>query len=179
MEIESVLSQACLAIFSLAVKRKNDRVHNGNTRKLVTKGAIECVITAIQKYPADTTIQRAGAMAVASLGRLEANRIRLGGSGVCDLILHAFTAHPTSSPVLSKMAVAIDVLCQGDDVNKAKFANGGAIDFLLAAMHKHEKSPQFVGTKTVNSTIDLVEETGCITFLPSTRWHQATSKTLT
>ena len=50
------------------------QVHNGNTRKLVTKGAIECVITALQKYPQDTAIQRAGAMAVASLARLEPNR---------------------------------------------------------------------------------------------------------
>ena len=38
MEVENVLTQACLAIFTLAVKRKNDKVHNGNTRKLVTKG---------------------------------------------------------------------------------------------------------------------------------------------
>ena len=104
-EVESLLAQACLAIFTLAVKRKTDKVdqatstpasshplishhsfsnlsstpctaqvHNGNTRKLVTKGAIECVITALQKYPQDTAIQRAGAMAVASLARLEPNR---------------------------------------------------------------------------------------------------------
>ena len=38
MEVEGVLTQACLAISVLAVKRKTDRVHNGNTRKLVTKG---------------------------------------------------------------------------------------------------------------------------------------------
>ena len=38
MEVEGVLNQACLAISVLAVKRKTDRVHNGNTRKLVTKG---------------------------------------------------------------------------------------------------------------------------------------------
>ena len=31
-EVETVLSQACLAIFTLAVKRKTDKVHNGNTR---------------------------------------------------------------------------------------------------------------------------------------------------
>ena len=32
-----MLTQACLAISTLAVKRINDKVHNGNTRKLVTK----------------------------------------------------------------------------------------------------------------------------------------------
>jgi hypothetical protein len=35
-------------------------VHNGNTRKLVAKGALECVMTALQKYPQDIAIQRAG-----------------------------------------------------------------------------------------------------------------------
>ena len=37
-----------------------------------------------------------------------------------DLILHAFTAHANNPPVLSKMALAIDVLCQGDDANKGE-----------------------------------------------------------
>ena len=41
-------------------------------------------------------------------------------SGVIDLILHAFTAHANNPPVLSKMALAIDVLCQGDDANKGE-----------------------------------------------------------
>ena len=36
------------------------QVHNGNTRKLVAKGALECVLTALQKYPQDIAIQRAG-----------------------------------------------------------------------------------------------------------------------
>ena len=37
-----------------------------------------------------------------------------------DLILHAFNAHANNPPVLSKMALAIDVLCQGDDANKGE-----------------------------------------------------------
>ena len=37
-----------------------------------------------------------------------------------DLILHAYTAHANNPPVLSKMALAIDVLCQGDDANKGE-----------------------------------------------------------
>ena len=37
-----------------------------------------------------------------------------------DLILHAYTAHANNPPVLSKMALAIDVLCQGDDTNKGE-----------------------------------------------------------
>ena len=45
MEVEGVLTQACLAISVLAVKRKTDRVHNGNTRKLVTKGKIVFSLT--------------------------------------------------------------------------------------------------------------------------------------
>jgi hypothetical protein len=32
-----VLTQACLAAYGLAVKMKSDKVHNGNTRKLVAK----------------------------------------------------------------------------------------------------------------------------------------------
>ena len=64
-----VVTKSCLAIYGLAVKTKTDKVHMGNTRKLVNKGAIECVVAAISKSPEDPELVRAGCMAIASLAR--------------------------------------------------------------------------------------------------------------
>ena len=135
---ERVLTQACLAISTLAVKRINDKVHNGNTRKLVTKvpsrpssspsrppspliphrnvhvfastvcqGAIEGVIAALQKYPQDVNVQRAGAMAVASLARLEPNRDKLGSLGAAELVLNGFKTHPNQVPTAPATAIEL------------------------------------------------------------------------
>jgi hypothetical protein len=145
MDEENVLTQACLAISSLAVKRTNDKVHNGNTRKLVSKGALECVVEVMQKYPMEISIQRAGAMAISSLGRLDLNKTRLGTAGACELILKGFSNHPTIAPVLSKLCTAIDTLSMDNEVNKGAFAVGGGVEFVLSALHKHEKSDQVVG----------------------------------
>ena len=153
-EVETVLAQACLAIFTLAVKRKTDKVHNGNTRKLVTKGAIECVITALQKYPQDTAVQRAGAMAVASLARLEPNREKLGGSGACALVLAGLKNHPTQAPVLCKMALALDVLSQSVET-RATFAQGGAADHLLMCLSKHDKHAPVV-SESIRALITIM-----------------------
>jgi len=56
----TVVTQTCLAISRLSVKSKTDKVHKGNTRKLVAKGSIELVIAAMKQYPKDTELQRAG-----------------------------------------------------------------------------------------------------------------------
>jgi hypothetical protein len=64
-----VVAQACLAMSSLAVKTRSDKVHNGNTKKLITKGAINRVIDILAKYPDHEDVQRAAAMCIASLGK--------------------------------------------------------------------------------------------------------------
>ena len=43
-----VVTQALLALHSLAVKWKADKPHKGNTKKLVKEGAIEMVVSAMQ-----------------------------------------------------------------------------------------------------------------------------------
>ena len=47
---------------------------------LHVQGAIESVIAAMKAYPRDTELQRACAMAIASLSRLESNREKIGSS---------------------------------------------------------------------------------------------------
>ena len=46
----------------------------------------------------DMNVQRAGAMAVASLARLEPNRDKLGALGAAELVLNGFKTHPNQVP---------------------------------------------------------------------------------
>ncbi len=135
----TVVTQCLLATYALAVKVKVDRVHTGNTRKLVTKGAIEIVVAIMQKYGENEEVQRSAAMAVTSLARIEANRIKLGAAGACDLVMVAMRTHISSAAVVCKMALAIDALSAQSDGNKVKFIAAGAVDILIAAFQKHEK----------------------------------------
>lgn len=140
-----VVTEACLAIYGLAVKMKANRVHNGNTRKLVTKGSIECVVGAMKRFPNNADIQRAGAMAICSLGRLDEYRGRLGAAGAVDVVLAGFTAHRDEEVVVAKLAAAVDILATNNEVNKASFASANIVDTLLACLSSHERSASVVG----------------------------------
>lgn len=106
-----VASQACLAIHGLAVKVNQDRIHNGNTRKLVAKGAIENVLVAMQIYPTNQLLQQSCALAIASLGKIEVNRNSLSSKGACELIVSALSNHSNTGSVVGKLCLAIEVLC--------------------------------------------------------------------
>lgn len=54
----SVVTQACLAIHGLAVKYRIDKVHLGNTNKLAKKGALEIIISVMQKFPTNAEVQQ-------------------------------------------------------------------------------------------------------------------------
>eukprot|EP01038_Epipyxis_sp_PR26KG_P004281 gene4281-6066_t len=154
----AVVTQALLAVHSLAVKTSSDLVHKGNTRKLVDKGAVEVVVSVMQMFRSNPNVQRAGAMAIASLGRLSENCEKLGAAGGCDLLFNAFKGHISNAPVVGKIALAIDVLSQHIDpnsksstsvtaprtpvseTNKAKFVNLGTIDILIEALQRHESN---------------------------------------
>lgn len=135
----SVVSQACLAIHALAVKIKIDKVHSGNTRKLVEKKAIEAVVGVMQKYPSNAEVQQSAAMAVASLGRLDANRNALGAANACELIMTGMDNHALNGAVMGKLALAVEVLSTGSDEHKAKFAEGRTVESLMQALIKQEK----------------------------------------
>jgi hypothetical protein len=60
----SVVTQALLAIAGLAVKFKSDKVHKGNTRKLVDKGAIEIIVAVMQKFADKEDVQRAAGILI-------------------------------------------------------------------------------------------------------------------
>ncbi len=135
----TVITQTLLAIAGLAVKLKNDKVHKGNTRKLVEQGAIENIVAVMQKFADQESVQRAAGMAITSLARLEANRLKLGQVGACELVCHAIQLHINSAQVVSKLSLAIDALAMDSDPNKAKFTALLAIDNLLIALQKHEK----------------------------------------
>lgn len=139
-----VVTQALYAIYGLAVKEKLDKVHKGNTRKLVDKGALEVIMTVMGTFGADEEVQRAGGMAIASLGRLEANRQRLGGNGACELVAKGLATHIGVSGTVAKLALAVDVLSTNSEVNKAKFTNLKVVDNLLTALSKHEKDASMV-----------------------------------
>lgn len=139
-----VVTQALYAIYGLAVKEKVDKVHKGNTRKLVDKGAMEIVVAVMQRFANIVSVQRAAGMAIASLGRLEANRQKLGSSGACELVANAIHMHINSSDVVSKLALAVDVLSTNSEVNKSKFNSLKVVDSLLTALSKHEKDAVMV-----------------------------------
>lgn len=139
-----VVTQALYAMYGLAVKEKLDKVHKGNTRKLVDKGALEVIVAVMQNFAQDGEVQRAAGLAISSLGRLEANRQRLGGNGACELVAKALTTHIGVSETVAKLALAVDVLSTNSEVNKAKFTDLKVVEQLLAALTKHEKDGAMV-----------------------------------
>lgn len=141
----AVVTQACFAVYALAVKMKNDRVHQGNTRKLVTKGAIESVILIMKKYPREVELTRAGALALSSLARVDINREKLGAEGAVEVVLLSFKHHAKSEGVLTALAIATDRLCQDSSANKIKFMQGDIIDLILTTMNEHEKCAALMG----------------------------------
>lgn len=134
-EESGVVSQACLAISGLAVKNKTDKVHRKNTDKLVKSNAIENIIVALRKFPKHASVQRAGAMAIASLARLDDNRQRLGDAGACELLVTSLQTHGGEDNVAEKLAIAIDALSQNNEVNLHKFALSGVTEVLLSSLH--------------------------------------------
>ena len=139
-----VVAQACLAIHGLAVKCQNDRVHNGNTRKLVNKGAINVVISVMQKFPTSAEVQEACALAFTSLGRLEPNRITLGLGGACELIIAGMKQHQLNGNVIGKLALAVDILSQNIDTHKIKLAEGNVVEIILETINKCERNPVII-----------------------------------
>lgn len=139
-----VITQALLAIHGLAVKAKLDKVQKGNTRKLVEKGAIEMVVSTMQRFGNNEKVQRAAAMAISSLARLEVNRQKLGAAGACELVGNALRMHIEVSQVIAKLALAIDALAVGSEANKAKFTTLNVVSNLIIALQKHEKDSKMV-----------------------------------
>jgi hypothetical protein len=127
-EESGVVSQSCLAISGLAVKSKTDKVHRKNTDRLVKNNAIENIVVALRKYPKHASVQRAGAMAITSLARLDENRQRLGEAGACDLLITSLQNHGGDENVAEKIALAIDALSQRNEVNLHKFAFAGVTE---------------------------------------------------
>jgi hypothetical protein len=155
-----VVTKSCLAIYGLAVKTKVDKVHMGNTKKLVAIGAIESVVAAVSKSPADPELVRAGCMAIASLARLTENKLRLGDVGAAQVILNGFSAHSQDERVLCQLAFATEALCKDSDDNKSKFAAAGIVDTLLAGLARHERN-KFVTGETFRALITLSSHDGC------------------
>jgi hypothetical protein len=136
----STVAQALLAVHSLAVKIKLNKVHNANTKRLVNEGAIEVLVAALQKFAEEGGVQRAAAMATASLGRLPDNKEKLGGFGACELVMKSLKRHMEAEEVVGKLAVAIETLCQDSPSNTKKLTDGEATGLLLTAFQRHEKS---------------------------------------
>jgi hypothetical protein len=111
----------------------------------VTKGAIESVIEIMRKYQREAELTKAGALALASLSRVEVNREKLGVEGAVQVVLQGFRNHVKSDSVLTALATATDRLCQDSVSNKTLFIQGEIIDLLLATMSTHEKCTALVG----------------------------------
>ena len=150
----NVVTQALLAVAGLAVKSKSDKVHKGNTRKLVEKGAIEIIVTVMQKFQDREDVQRAAGMAIASLGRLENNRNKFGSVGACELISNALQLHIASHSCVTKLASAVDVLSTNSVANKGKFSALKTVENLLFALNKHEKNVSLV-IEVLKSLVNL------------------------
>lgn len=153
-ENKNVAAQALKAIYGLAVKTRIDKVHKGNTRKLVEKGAIESIVATMQKFQDQAPVQGAAGMAIWSLAKLEANRNKLGAVGACELVAHALQLHMGTPSVVSKLASAIDSLAMNSEANKAKFTGLQVIEYLLTALQKHEKSAIMI-TDCLRALINL------------------------
>lgn len=155
-----VTIQCLLAISGLAVKAKNEKVHKGNTKKLVSKGAIECVVTSLRKYPSDENVQKAGAMAMASLAKLDENRNKFIAAGSCQLVIAALSTHAKVEKVVAKMALAVEALAQGAaSESREIFSNKAIVDTLIKNMFIHERSPVAVAD-TLRALVTLTIHEG-------------------
>jgi hypothetical protein len=139
-----VCTQALLAICGLAVKEKLDKVHKGNTRKLVENDALEMVLAVTQQFADNAIVQKAAAMAIAALSRLDINREKLGLMNATTLMANALKTHISQSDVVTKIALAIDTLATNSEANKDKFAKSAVVEDLLVALQKHEKDHSMV-----------------------------------
>ncbi len=115
-----VVVQACYAIAGLAVKMKTEKVHIANTNRLVSKDIINHVVNAMKTFENKNDVQRACAMAVASLGRQEANSLKLGELGICNLIHNSFKSFYSDITVAGKLALTVEVLCTNNEKHLGK-----------------------------------------------------------
>ena len=152
MNVWETAAQACLAVSGLAVKTRSDKEHKGNTRKLVQRGAVENVVLCIKTYPDEPAAVRAGAMAITSLSRIDANRKKVGETGVSDLLIKGLTTHSDHADCVAKVAQAIEMLSQpikeeggvDNEDNKDKFCKAGVQEVLVALLRKHERHAEVV-----------------------------------
>lgn len=149
--LPSVLTQACLAVSSLAVKAKSDRVHNGNTRKLVSRGVIEVLVAISQRFPFEAALQAASCLAWSSLGRLDTNRAACGSAGACEVVVSAFFTHFTSENVVEAAAKAIDILSQNSEENRQRLANPGRMTAAATSQQQQQQPVLAGGSNTVNN----------------------------
>ena len=134
-----VVTQALLAMHGLAVKLKVNKLHKGNTKKLVKEGAIEIVVTAMQKFLSEETVQRAAAMAISSLSLVTENRDKLGEFGACDMVVKSLKTHLAAEDAASKLIAAIEALANSSPTNASKLTALDAISLVLTAFQRHEK----------------------------------------
>lgn len=73
------------------------------------------------------------------MGRLEANRNKLGSLGACELIVTALNNHSSNGVVVGKLALAVEVLSQGSEAHKAKFHEGNVVEVLLTTLNKQDR----------------------------------------
>ena len=143
-EVEGVVAAAMLAIGSLAVKRKYEKVHNSNMRKLISSNAIDCVLNGLAKFPGSASAQRSGALAVAALARESSNSEKLLGIGAPRLILKGIKVHKDAGEVVGAMFAAVNSLCAVVEGNRQFFASNGIINAVFTAMYSHEKNELLV-----------------------------------
>ena len=142
--VEGVVSSAMLAIGSLAVKRKYEKVHNGNMRKLISSHAIDCVLDGLAKFPGSAYAQRSGGLAVAALARDNSNSEKLHELGAPKLILKAIRVHKDSGDVIGAMFAAVNSLCANVGGNRTFFASNGIINAVFTAIYSHERNELLV-----------------------------------
>lgn len=150
----SVITQALLAIHGLAVKLKLNKLHKGNTKKLVKEGAIEMVVAAMQKFLNEEIVQRAAAMAISSISLMSENRDKLGECGACDLIVKSLKTHSAAEEVTTKLLAAIEALANSSPTNNSKLTALDAMSLLLSVFQRHEKSASVIA-ETFRALITL------------------------
>lgn len=136
--MHTVVTQALIAIAALAVRQKTDKVHKGNTRKLVEKGALEVTMAVMQKFMEYDDVQRAGGLAITALARLEGNKLKLSALNACELVSNAIQTHMANPLVIVKLIYAVEALTHFCEPNIGKLVSLNIVGILLQALNKHE-----------------------------------------
>lgn len=138
---EGVAEQGAQALANL--------VHKGiGVNRCAGKGGAEAVIAAMQAFPRNSELQYSCLVVLGILGNDPSTATRALASGGVDAVVAALLSHAGSTSgtyggVCSRAAVTLGTLCDGRPAVASRAVQLGAIDVVMAVVHKRQDGVAF------------------------------------